>query len=124
MDIDKRKYTWRSDRVDRVKTADVRVERGSGGLGSRPVKDGGDTCRVAGDAYGVRYLRTVWWFVPQNHRWTVSQVWASKSGRRFRGGKDVTWRHRGVRVEVKLSHEGRGGRRMKITLGWTITPLG
>ena len=26
-DIDKRKCTWRSDRVDRVKTADVQVER-------------------------------------------------------------------------------------------------
>jgi hypothetical protein len=37
-----------SDRVDRVKTADVQVERGSEGLGGRPVKDGGDTCRVAG----------------------------------------------------------------------------
>jgi hypothetical protein len=46
----------RGDRVDRVKTADVRVERGSGGLGGRLVEDGGDTCRVAGDAYGVCYL--------------------------------------------------------------------
>jgi hypothetical protein len=26
-----------------------------------------------------------------------------------------TWRHRGVRVEAKLSHDGRGGHRMKIT---------
>jgi hypothetical protein len=34
---------------------DVRVERGSGGLGGRPVEDGGDMCQVAGDAYGVRY---------------------------------------------------------------------
>jgi hypothetical protein len=33
-------------------------------------------------------------------------------------------RHRGIRVEAKLSHEGRGGRRMKITSGWTITPSG
>jgi hypothetical protein len=34
------------------------------------------------------------------------------------------WRHRGVCVEVKLSHERRGARQMKITLGWTITPSG
>jgi hypothetical protein len=40
------------------------------------------------------------------------RVWASKPGRRFRGGTDDTWRHRGVRVEAKLSHEGRGGRRI------------
>jgi hypothetical protein len=46
-----------SDRVDRVKTVDVWVKRGSRGLGGRPVKDGGETCRVAGDAYGVCYLR-------------------------------------------------------------------
>jgi hypothetical protein len=31
------------------------------------------------------------------------------------------WWHRGIRVEAKLFHEGRGGCRMKITLGWTIT---
>jgi hypothetical protein len=87
----------------------------------------------------------VWWFRPQNHRrgtrmeyatrewfgglglktigWTGLRVWASKPGRRFRGGMDGTWRHR-VRVEAKLSHEGCGGRRMKITSGWTITPSG
>jgi hypothetical protein len=44
-----------SDRVDRVKTTDARVERGSGRLGRRPVEDNGDTCRVTGDAYRVRY---------------------------------------------------------------------
>jgi hypothetical protein len=53
--------------------------------------------------------------------WTGLRVWASKPGQRFRGGMDDTWWHRGVRVEAKLSHEGRGGRRMKITSGWTIT---
>jgi hypothetical protein len=36
---------------------DVRVERGSGGLGGRPVEDDGDTCRVTGDVYRVRYSR-------------------------------------------------------------------
>jgi hypothetical protein len=54
-DIDKRKCTWWSDHVDRVKTVVERVERGSGTLGGRSVEDGGDTRRVAGDAYGVRY---------------------------------------------------------------------
>jgi hypothetical protein len=50
---------YESDHVDRVKTADVRVERGSEGLGGLPVKDGGDTCRVAENVYGVRYSRAV-----------------------------------------------------------------
>jgi hypothetical protein len=101
---------------------DVQVERGSGGLGERLIKDGGDTSRVAGNAYGICYSRTVWWFEPQNHQWPVSHVWAIKPGRRFREGTDDTWRHQGVCVETKLSLEGCGGCRMKITLGWTITP--
>jgi hypothetical protein len=33
-----------SDRVDRVKTVDVRVEWGLGGFGGRSVEDGSDTC--------------------------------------------------------------------------------
>jgi hypothetical protein len=49
---------------------------------------------------------------PQNHRWPVSRVWVLKPGRRFRGGTDGMWWHRGVRVEAKLSHEERGGRRI------------
>jgi hypothetical protein len=36
-----------------------RVEPGSGRLGDWPVEDGGDTRRVAEDAYGVRYSWTV-----------------------------------------------------------------
>jgi hypothetical protein len=55
-------------------------------------------------------------------RWTGLWVWASKPKWRFQGGTGGTWRHRGVRVEAKLSHEGRGGRWMKITSSWTITP--
>jgi hypothetical protein len=55
---------------------------------------------------------------------TDLRVWASKPRRRFRGETDGTWRHRGVCVEAKLSHEGRGGHRMKITSGWTITHSG
>jgi hypothetical protein len=110
-----------SDRADRVKMANVRVKRGSGGLGGRLVEDGGNTCRVTGDAYGVHYSHAVG---PQNHRWPVSWVWASKPGRRFRGGTNNTWQHRRVCVEAKLSHEGHGGRRMKISSGWTITSSG
>jgi hypothetical protein len=56
--------------------------------------------------------------------WTGLRVWASKPGRRFRRGTDDTWWHRGVRVKAKLSDEGHGGRRMKITSGWTITLSG
>ena len=63
-------------------------------------------------------------FGSQNHRMDGLRVWASKPGRRFRGGTDDTWRHRGVRVEAKLPVSRRGGHRIKITLGWTTTPLG
>jgi hypothetical protein len=45
------------------------------------------------------------------------RVCALKPGRRFRGGTDGTWRHRGVRVEVKLLVRRRGGRQMKMTQG-------
>jgi hypothetical protein len=55
---------------------------------------------------------------------TGLRVWASKPGQRFRGGTDGTWWHQGVRVEAKLPVRRRGGRRMKMTPGWTITPLG
>jgi hypothetical protein len=51
-------------------------------------------------------------------------VWALKPGRRFRGGTDGMWRHRRVRVEAKLLMKRRGGRQIKMTSGWTITPLG
>jgi hypothetical protein len=54
------------------------VSGGSGRLGGRAVEDGGDTRRVTGEAYGVRYSRTVWWFGPQNHRADGFRVWASK----------------------------------------------
>jgi len=46
-----------------------------------------------------------------------------KTRARFRGGTDGTWRHRGVRVEAKLPHEGRSGYRMETMLGWSIMPL-
>jgi hypothetical protein len=70
--------------------ADVRVERGSGGLGGWPVKDEGDTCQMAGEAYGVHYSCAIWWFGPQNHRRLISRVWASKPGRRFQGRMNGT----------------------------------
>jgi hypothetical protein len=45
---------------------DAQVERGSRRLGAWAAEDGGDMHRVVGDTYGVRYLRKVWWFGPQN----------------------------------------------------------
>jgi hypothetical protein len=101
---------------------DVRVEQGSGGLDEWLVEDGGDTCRVVGDTYGIRYSRRFGGLDLKTIEWIGLRVLASKPGWRFRGGMNGTWRYRGVRVEAKLSHERRGGRRMKITSGWTITP--
>ena len=49
-------------------------------LGGRPVEDGGDTRRMAGNAYGVRYPRTVYGFGPQN------PGGGSEEGRMARGG--------------------------------------
>jgi hypothetical protein len=52
------------------------------------------------------------------------RVWASKPGRRFRGGTDDTWRHRGVRVEAKLPVRRRGGRRINMKTGLDLYALG
>ena len=49
-------------------------------LAGRPVEDGGDTRRMAGNAYGVRYPRTVYGFGPQN------PGGGSEEGRTARGG--------------------------------------
>ena len=68
-------------------------------LASRLVEDSGDTRRVVGEAYGVCYAQ-----------WILG-IWASKPRRGFRGTDD-TLQHRGVGVEAKLPHEGRGGRRI------------
>jgi hypothetical protein len=63
--------------------------RGSRRLGGRAVEDGGDTCRVAGGAYEVRYSQTVSKFGPQNLGRGSKEEW------------DGTWRnHRGC-VEAK-----------------------
>jgi hypothetical protein len=72
-DIDKRKCTRRSDRVDQAKIANVQVERGSRRLSARAIEEGGDTRRVAGDVYGVHYS---WWFGGLSLKttgWTVSR---------------------------------------------------
>jgi hypothetical protein len=42
---------------------------------------------------------------------------ALKPRRRFWGGTNGMWQHRGVRVEAKLSHEGHSGHQMKTTSG-------
>ena len=48
-------------------------------LAGRPVEDGGDTRRMAGNAYGVRYPWTVYGFGPQNPG-------GGSEGRMARGG--------------------------------------
>jgi hypothetical protein len=72
-----------SGRIDLVKTADVQVERGSGRLGARAVEDGGDTRRVAGDAYGVCYSRWFGELSLKTTRWTASRVWPQNPGGGF-----------------------------------------
>jgi hypothetical protein len=62
---------YRTDRVDRVKTEDVQVERGSEDLAA-------DRSRMAVTRVERRDTRTeyatcerVWWFGAQNYRWRV-----------------------------------------------------
>jgi hypothetical protein len=79
---------------------------------------------MAGDAYGVRYSRSglmVWASKPSE---VGLRVWTSKPGRRFRGGTDGTWQHRGVRVEAKLPVRRRGGRRINMKTGLDLYALG
>lgn len=58
---------------------------GSGRFGSRTVKDSGDDMRrVAKDAYGVQYMRAVWWVEPKNHQVDGFRICDSK----FRCGSD------------------------------------
>jgi hypothetical protein len=112
-----------SDRVDRVKTKDVQVKRGSEDLAAGRLRTA-VTHVEAGDAYGVRYSRAglvAWASKPSM---AGLQVLASKPGRRFQGRTDDTWRHWGVRVEAKLLTRRRGGHRIKMRPGWTITLLG
>jgi hypothetical protein len=51
------------------------------------------------------------------------RVWASKLGRRFRGGTDGTWWHRGVRVEAKLPVRRHGGRWINMKTGLDLYAL-
>jgi hypothetical protein len=53
---------------------------GERGHGDRAVKDEGDTCRDRGGGIADTLLQGVWRFGSQNHRQTVSWVWASKPG--------------------------------------------
>jgi hypothetical protein len=115
-DIDKRKCTWEWPCWP-SQDGGCASRAGLRGLGGRPVEDSSDTCRAAGDAYGVCYSwagLVVWTSKPSV---AGLRVWTSKPGRRFRGGTDDTWRHRGVRVEAKLLMRRRGGRRMKDDTG-------
>jgi hypothetical protein len=68
-------------------------------LGGQAIEDGGDTHRVAGDAYGICYSRAVWWVEPQNDldlktrakvpRRNRRHVAASRSSRR---GEAISWK--------------------------------
>jgi hypothetical protein len=49
----------------------------------------------AGDMYGVRYSRVGLGFWASKPSVVGLRVWASKLARRFKGGMDGTWRHRG-----------------------------
>jgi hypothetical protein len=52
-------------------------------------------------------LLAVWWFRPQNHRWTIFGLHAQNlSAVLARTGGNM-WRHREACVEAKLSYEGR-----------------
>jgi hypothetical protein len=87
-----------------------RSSKSSGGFGRHgggAIEDGGDVRRVAGDAYGVRYLRAVWWVEAKNHRWTVFGFGPQNSGAVSAGIGGGTWHHYETCVEAKLSHEGR-----------------
>jgi hypothetical protein len=48
----------------------TKSSRGAGGLGDRAIEDDGDTCQESGGGIADTLLQVVWWFGPQNHRWT------------------------------------------------------
>ena len=83
-DIDECKDTW-SDRVDQVETAGAQVERAahddlaSGRSRTAVTRVGGGRVRgtLLAGRFGGLGLKTI--------GWRVSQVWASKPGRRSRG---------------------------------------
>ena len=50
---------------------DVRVERDSGGLGGRSVEDAVTSVEERGMRMEYTTRERVWWFGPQNHRWTI-----------------------------------------------------
>jgi hypothetical protein len=108
-DIDKRKCTWWSDHVDRVKTVVERVERGSGTLGGRSVGRGrwwhASSC---GGRVWSTLLMAVRWVEPQNHRVTVSRVWPQNPGKGSEEERGGTWRNHEGYVEAKQFREGSG----------------
>jgi hypothetical protein len=58
----------------------TKSSRGTGGLGDQAVENNDDTCQDFKGGVADTLLQGVLRFGPQNHRWTVSQVRASKSG--------------------------------------------
>jgi hypothetical protein len=72
-----------SDRVDRVKTEDVQVERSSEDL--VPGRSRTTVTRVERRGARIEYAthERVWWFEPQNHRWRVYGFELQNSGEGF-----------------------------------------
>jgi hypothetical protein len=70
-------------------------------LACRPVKDGSDTRRGGGRVWSTLLTSGLMVWASKSSKAGL-RVWVSKPGRRFQGGTDSTWRHRGVRVEAKL----------------------
>jgi hypothetical protein len=92
--------------------------------GSDRVDRGGDTRRMTGDAYGVRYSLSGLTVLASKPSDAGLRVWASKPGRGVRGGTNGMWRHRGVRVEAKVPVRRRGGRRINMKTGLDLYVLG
>jgi hypothetical protein len=60
-----------SDHVDRVKTEDVQVERGSEDLAAGWSRTAVTRVERRGTHMEYATRERVWWFGPQNHRWRV-----------------------------------------------------
>ena len=95
---------------------------GSRRLGGQTIEDRGDMRRVVGDAYGVHYLRAVWWVKAQNHQVHGFMGLSAKLEQGFQGGMGVA---RGKVIEVvsrqsKSVKEAWPSDRQKKS--WTKTP--
>ena len=100
-DIDKHKVHMGVAVLIESRQRSSKSSGGSGRLGARAVEDGGDMRRVAGDAYGVCYSRTVWWFGPQTIGRTVFGFVPQNLGGGSKEERGGTWRNYKGYVEAK-----------------------